>query len=489
LWYGSTPTLSGFRETVRGARGDCRLEINKNPAPAPLIDHLLRPFQRFAATESSGGIVLLICTVLALAWANSPWADSYHRLWEIPLTIGAGSGVLTLSLHHWINDGLMAVFFFVVGLEIKREMLVGELASVRHAALPIAGAVGGMLIPATIYAAFNATGAGAPGWGIPMATDIAFAVGVLALLGPRVPLPLKIFLVALAIVDDIGAVLVIAFFYTSAISSSALVTGAALLAGLIACNAAGVRHPAVYTALGIALWAALLASGVHATIAGVLLAMTVPSSTRIDEDEFLRRGRAILDDFERACSPATTVLTNADQQHAIHQLEVAGEQAQAPLLRMEHTLHGVVAFGIMPLFALANAGVHFGGDLFSALSLPVTAGVVLGLVIGKPLGITLFAWLATRIGFAALPAGSTWRALHGVSWLGGIGFTMSLFIADLAFPSSPALLDSAKVGILAASILAGFTGWILLRRPPPARTADAEVPITSADPMPNGPRI
>ena len=457
-------------------------------APAPLIEHLLRPFQRFAATESSGGIVLLLCTVLALAWANSPWAESYHRLWEIPLTVGVGSQVLTLSLHHVINDGLMAVFFFLVGLEIKREMLVGELASVRHAALPIAGAIGGMLVPAAIYAAFNATGAGAAGWGIPMATDIAFAIGLLALLGPRVPLALKVFLVALAIVDDIGAVLVIAFFYTSAISWSALATAGVLLAALIGCNAAGVRHPAAYSILGLALWAALLASGVHATIAGVLLAMTVPASTRIDEDEFLRRGRAILDDFERACSPATTVLTNADHQHAIHQLEVAGEQAQAPLLRIEQKLHGVVAFGIMPLFALANAGVHFGADLFETLSLPVSVGVLLGLVIGKPLGITLFAWFATRIGVAALPSESGWRALHGVSWLGGIGFTMSLFIAGLAFPGSPDLLDSAKVGILAASILAGLVGWVVLRRPgsAPAGTANSDVSIQSVAAVPNG---
>jgi NhaA family Na+:H+ antiporter len=449
---------------------------------APLIEHLLRPFQRFAATESSGGIVLLICTIVALAWANSPWAESYHRLWEIPLTVGAGSRQLTLSLHHWINDGLMAVFFFLVGLEIKREMLVGELASVRHAALPIAGAIGGMLLPAGIYAAFNATGPGAPGWGIPMATDIAFAIGVLALLGPRVPLPLKVFLVALAIVDDIGAVLVIAFFYTSTISWGALGTAAAVLAVLSACNASGVRRPAVYSVLGLVLWAALLASGVHATIAGVLLAMTVPSSMRINEDEFLRRGRAILDDFERASSPATTVLTNADQQHAIHELEVAGEQAQAPLLRIEQKLHGAVAFGIMPLFALANAGVHFGADLFAALSLPVTLGIVLGLVIGKPLGITLVAWLATRMGVAALPTSGSWRALHGVSWLGGIGFTMSLFIAGLAFPSSPELLDSAKVGILTASILAGLTGWVVLRRPAraPATAAESDLPETVA---------
>jgi len=274
----------------------------------PLIERVLQPFQRFARTESSGGIVLLACTALALGWANSPWAESYHRLWETSFTIGFPGRGLTLSLHHWINDGLMAVFFFLVGLEIKREMLVGELASPRQAALPIAGALGGMLVPAGIYAVLNIGGPGAPGWGIPMATDIAFALGVVALLGPRVPLGLKIFLAALAIMDDIGAVLVIAFFYTAALSWSALAIGAVLLVALIVCNSAGVRHPVAYALLGVGLWACFLASGIHATIAGVLLAMTIPSRTRINEDEFLTRGRLVLDDFERSCSPATTVL-------------------------------------------------------------------------------------------------------------------------------------------------------------------------------------
>jgi NhaA family Na+:H+ antiporter len=432
-------------------------------ASTPLIDRVFWPFQRFARTESSGGIVLLACTALALVWANSPWAESYHHLWETPISVGFPGHGLTLSLHHWINDGLMAVFFFLVGLEIKREMLVGELASPRQAALPIAGALGGMLVPAGIYAAMNAGSPGAAGWGIPMATDIAFALGVVALLGPRVPLGLKVFLAALAIVDDIGAVLVIAFFYTAALSWTALAIGAAVLAALALCNVAGVRHPAFYALLGVGLWLAVLASGIHATIAGVLLAMTIPSRTRIDEDEFLTRGRLILDDFERSCSPATTVLTNAGQQHAIHELEIACEQAQAPLLRLEHALHGIVAFGIMPLFALANAGVHFGGDLFAGLSWSVTTGTILGLVVGKPIGITLFAWLATRIGVATLPSGAGWRALIGVSCLGGIGFTMSIFIASLAFPASAPLLDSAKVGILAASVVAGLAGWALLR--------------------------
>ena len=432
-------------------------------SPAPLAERMLRPFQRFTRTESAGGIVLLACTALALGWANSPWADSYHHLWETNITFGTSEFGLTLSLHHWINDGLMAVFFFLVGLEIKREMLVGELASPRQAALPIAGALGGMIVPAGIYALLNAGSEGAPGWGIPMATDIAFALGVVALLGPRVPLGLKVFLAALAIVDDIGAVLVIAFFYTASLSWAALGAGAIFLGALALCNAAGVRRPVVYALLGIGLWASFLASGIHATIAGVLLAMTIPSRTRIDEDEFLARARHILDDFESACSPESSVLTNATQQHAIHELESACEQAQTPLLRLEHGLHGIVAFGIMPLFALANAGVHFGGGLLAGLSWSISGGIALGLVLGKPIGITLFAWLATRLGVASLPDSATWRGLIGVSCLGGIGFTMSIFIAGLAFPDLPELLDSAKVGILAASLAAGLLGWLLLR--------------------------
>ncbi|MDQ3520142.1 MAG: Na+/H+ antiporter NhaA [Gemmatimonadota bacterium] len=443
-----------------------------------LIERVKRPFQRFAKTESSGGIVLLVCTVLALGWANSPWAESYHQLWEITFTIGVPGRGLTLSLHHWINDGLMAVFFLLVGPEIKREMLVGELASARQAALPIAGAIGGVVVPAVIYAALNAGGLGAAGWGIPMATDIAFALGVVALLGPRVPLGLKVFLAALAIVDDIGAVLVIAFFYTESVSVTALGIGAVLLAALALCNVAGVRHTAVYALLGVGLWGAFLASGVHATIAGVLLAMTIPARTRINEDEFLARGRAILDAFEQSCSPATTVLTNDGQQHAIHELEVACEHAQAPLLRMEHGLHGIVAFGIMPLFALANAGVHFGNDLLAGLSLPVTTGVIFGLLIGKPIGIGVAAWLAVRAGLASLPTGARWSSLIGVSCLAGIGFTMSIFIAGLAFPASPELLDSAKTGILIASLSAGLLGWMFLRQGAPvaSRPGRGEAP-------------
>ena len=437
-------------------------------APAPLIERVLAPFQRFAHTASAGGIVLLACTAVALAWANSPWAESYHHLWETEVGLAAGPWSVRSSLHHLINDGLMAVFFFLVGLEIKREVLAGELASIRRAALPMAGALGGMVVPAILYAALNAGGSGAPGWGVPMATDIAFALGVLALLGDRVPAALKVFLAALAIVDDIGAVLVIALFYSGGVALGPVGAAAGLLVLAAGANIAGVRRPWAYALIGLALWAAVLASGVHATVAGVLLAMTIPARTRIDEVEFLHGLRRATADFEAAHDPDTTVLSNTEHQSALQELTTLTDQAQAPLLRLEHGLHGVVAFGIMPIFALANAGVSLGGGaaggIGSALASPVALGVVLGLVLGKPIGITLASWLAVRTGLAALPDDVRWRALHGVSWLGGIGFTMSLFIAGLAFPEAPALLTAAKLGILGASLLAGVGGGLMLLR-------------------------
>ena len=430
------------------------------------IERFLRPFQRFAHTESSGGIVLLLTTVVALVWANSVWWESYHHLWEIPVRMALGGLSFEMSLHHFINDGLMVVFFFMVGLEIKREMLVGELASPRAAALPIAAAAGGMIIPALLYAALNAGGVGAPGWGIPMATDIAFALGILALMGPRVPTGLKVFLAALAIVDDLGAVLVIALFYTDDLNLMALALGGATLVGLVMLNISGARHPGAYTVLGIILWGAFLSSGVHATIAGVLLAMTIPARTRINTDEFLSYGRHYLDQFDQAGTEDKNVLTNAGQQEAIHALESSCEAAQAPLQRLEHDLHTWVAFGIIPLFALANAGLRLNVDVGAAMSHPITLGVILGLVIGKPIGITLLAWAAVRSGLASLPQGVGWGQIHGVSWLGGIGFTMSLFVANLAFGEGSALLDAAKLGVLTASVVAAAVGWILLRRKP-----------------------
>ncbi|MGI9078369.1 MAG: Na+/H+ antiporter NhaA [Gemmatimonadaceae bacterium] len=447
--------------------------------PPPLIERLLDPFQRFAAAESSGGLVLLACAVTALAWANSSWSESYFGFWDTSVGFALGSFTFSTTLHHFINDGLMVVFFFVVGLEIKRELLVGELSEWKHAALPIIAAAGGMLVPAALYLIVNAGGAGSAGWGIPMATDIAFAIGVLALLGDRVPVSLKVFLVALAIADDIGAVLVIALFYTDNVSWSSLALAGALMTLLALANSAGVRRPAAYALLGVFLWAAMLASGVHATIAGILLAATIPSRTRINEDEFLSRGRRILDDFEQGCGPDETVLANPAQQNAIHELERACEQAQAPLGAIEHTLHGVVAFAIMPLFALANAGVRLDGGILAPLGTPVALGIILGLVVGKPLGITLASWLAARTGVASIPADARWRTLHGVSWLGGIGFTMSLFIAELAFGRGQ-LLDDAKAGILAASALAGVVGWgaIVLSAPVGQERTDDAVAAT-----------
>ncbi|MET0399562.1 MAG: Na+/H+ antiporter NhaA [Longimicrobiaceae bacterium] len=430
--------------------------------PTSPIQRLLAPVSAFIRTESAGGLVLMAAAAVALVLANSPWAGPFHHLWETVLALRVGPWEASHSLHHWINDGLMAVFFFLVGLEIKREALQGELASPRRAALPAAAALGGMVVPALFYAAVNAGGAGAAGWGIPMATDIAFALGVLALMGPRVPLALKVFLTALAIVDDIGAVLVIALFYTGEIAWGALAAGLLVLALCAVANRLGVRGPLPYILLGIVVWSCFLASGVHATVAGVLLAMTIPSRTRIDADEFLEHAEQDLAAFRAACARGSSVLTNPGQQAALSGLESATEAAQAPLQRIEHDLHMPVAFGIIPLFALSNAGVTLSGRLGEAFTHPVTLGVILGLVLGKPLGITLFSWLAVRIGLAELPAGVGWRAVHAVSWLGGIGFTMSLFVAGLAFPDGTLVAES-KIGIFAASIAAGLGGWILLR--------------------------
>jgi NhaA family Na+:H+ antiporter len=432
------------------------------PLPPTPIQRVLSPFARFFRLESAGGIVLIACALLAVAWANSPWADSYHHLWETKLGVSLGPWAVSHTVHHWINDGLMAVFFFLVGLEIKREASVGELASLRRAALPAAAAVGGMVVPALIYVLLNAGGEGASGWGIPMATDIAFALGVLALMGPRVPLALKVFLTALAIVDDIGAVLVIAVFYTGQIVWAALAAGLLVLGLCALANRLGVRGPITYIILGLVVWSCFMASGVHATVAGVLLAMTIPSRTRIDADQFLEHADRNVQAFRAACATGGTVLTNLPQQAALQGLESATEAAQAPLQRIEHDLHTPVAFIIIPLFALANAGVTLSGGVGDAFAHPVTLGIILGLVIGKPLGITLFTWLAVRAGWAELPRGITWRAIHAVSWLGGIGFTMSLFVASLAFPDG-GLVDESKVGIFAASVVAGLGGWLLLR--------------------------
>ena len=407
-------------------------------------------FQRFFRTETVGGLILLLFGFAALALANSPFAEAYQHFWDTSLTVGIVDHSLSLTLHQWINDGLMAVFFLLVGLEIKRELLGGELSSPKQAALPIACAIGGMIVPAGFYWMFNMTGPGASGWGIPMATDIAFALGALALIAPRAPVGAKIFLTALAIVDDMGAVLVIALFYSSAIAWGALGVAAAMLLVLIGFNALGVRHLWPYLLVGVGLWYFAHESGIHATVAAVALAFTIPAHTRINAAEFTREARALLDRFERKETGDLLVLTSRGQQETLFALEHASEGVTAPILRLEHALHNFSAFVVMPLFAFANAGVRIGGPIEHA---EIALGVLAGLIIGKPLGITAAAFVTVKSGIAKLPDNVSW------AW---IGFTMSLFIAMLAF-DDVAPVSVAKIGTLAGSLLAGIIATVILK--------------------------
>jgi NhaA family Na+:H+ antiporter len=428
-----------------------------------------RTFQQFVRTEAAGGLVLLVAAVLALVVANSPLGPTYDRLWNTVLVVGPQDHALSLSARAWVNDALMALFFLLVGLEIKRELLVGELASVRQAALPIAAALGGVIVPALIYLLLAPEGTGR-GWAIPTATDIAFALAVVAIAAPAAPAGLKVFLAALAIVDDMSAVIVIAVGYTAAVHLGALLTAGAVVVLLIGLNRLGVRVLWPYLVLGAALWLAVHESGVHATIAGVVLALTIPTATRIDAPVFAREARALVDAFDAAETGDGLVITSPGQQHALHALDAAASAVSAPLLRLEHALHGVAAFVVMPVFAFANAGVPLGtAAVDGGLALAVAAG----LVAGKPLGITAAAWIACRSGLAALPAGVTWRMLHGVAWIAGIGFTMALFIGNLAFGDGPAYV-AAQTGILGGSFLAAMTGAVLVRRAVAADAAQAK---------------
>jgi NhaA family Na+:H+ antiporter len=416
-------------------------------------------FQRFFRTETVGGSVLLLFGIAALVLANSPLADAFERLWQVRLTVGIVEHSLSLTLHQWINDGLMAMFFLLVGLEIKRELIVGELASVKKAALPIACAIGGMIVPAAVYLLCNMNGVGTRGWGIPVATDIAFALGALSLIAPNAPVGARVFLTALAIVDDMGAVLVIAIFYSQTIAWSALAGAAVMLALLIGFNAMGVRRLWPYLLAGIVLWYFVHESGVHATVAGVALAFTIPMHTKINAMDFSRRARALLDRFDRTESGDFLVLTSKGQQEALFALEHTNKGVTAPILRLEHALHHFSAFVVMPLFAFANAGVRIGGPLQHP---EVMVGALLGLIVGKPLGITVAAFGAVKSRIAQLPRGMDWGSLVGYACLAGIGFTMSLFIAMLAFDETGPVY-AAKSGILAGSLLAGIAGAIVLR--------------------------
>jgi len=429
------------------------------------IEQVLMPFQEFFRTKSTGGILLIVCALTALVWANSPWAALYHAIWDTKFTVGYGHFELSKPLLLWVNDGLMALFFFVVGLEIKREFKVGELSSRSQAVIPIFAAVGGMVIPAAIYAVSNIGGPGTHGWGIPMATDIAFALGILALLGDRVPFQLKIFLTAVAIVDDIGAVLVIALFYTSEIAGWMLLTATVLLLLAYAGNRIGVRTPVFYAVIGCLVWLAVLKSGVHSTVAGVLMAFAIPARTRCDSESFIYNADAILADYKTSILPGTSVLTNSTMHSALLAMQHITNRAQTPLQRLEHALHPLVDYVVMPVFALANAGIILGGGMALGDSSQVIVGTALGLVLGKPIGIVLAVWALVKIS-GGWPGGMTLRHFVGAGLLGGMGFTMSLFIATLAFGENPAMLNAAKIAILGASTLAGLAGLAVLRTLP-----------------------
>lgn len=427
------------------------------------IDRFLRPLHEFIHRQASSGIVLLFSAVVALIWANSPWAYVYHDFWHTEVSLNIGGTGISKDILHWVNDGLMAVFFFLVGLEIKREFLVGELSSIRQALLPIFCAIGGMAIPALVYMGFNFDSPGAIGWGIPMATDIAFALGILALVGSRVPIALKAFLVAIAIVDDIGAVIVIAVFYTSEITVASLLLILVVLVVLISMNRLRVHHTHPYLIVGFFLWIAFLSSGLHATLAGVLLAFAIPARSRINVREFLIIGRELLDEYEGIGDLGNEVPVRQERQMALQEIQKKISDVWMPLQRLEHFLHPWVAFGIMPIFAFANAGVSVTGDLGAAVSNPVTLGIIAGLLVGKQVGITLIAWLTVRFGWSRLPYGVTWPQIYGVSWLGGIGFTMSIFVSTVAFATED-LLQVSKIGVLIASVISGLVGYAIVKR-------------------------
>lgn len=432
----------------------------------------VRPIYRFTQVEAASGIVLLVAAAVALIWANSPWSSAYHHLFEeIHVEFSFGPVHLDETFGHFINDGLMAIFFFVVGLEIKRELVLGDLRDRRAAALPVLAALGGMMVPALIYVGFTATQGpeAVRGWGIPMATDIAFAVGVISLLGRRVPTGGKLFILALAIADDIGAIAVIALFYTTDLRAVWLGAALAGLAAMWVARRVGVRSLVFYVPVGIFIWFATLESGVHATLAGVTLGLLTPARALYSAHELDRKARMILDTYPVGDSIV-------DEEHADHEAmllsEIASESV-APLNRLERRLLPWSSFVIVPLFALANAGVSFAGTpILEALASPVALGVSLGLLLGKPIGITLFAWIAVRSGLGRLPPHTGWSHIVGLGALAGIGFTVSLFVTGLAF-SSDEFTAVAKVGIFAGSLLAGALGSLLLARP---RTSPRKTP-------------
>ena len=429
---------------------------------------LLGPLERFLRIEASSGIVLLSAALVALAWANSPWSSAYDRLWHAPITLGVGPWISSQSLHFWINDGLMTIFFLVVGLEIRREIQQGELSEPKRAILPVAAAIGGMLVPALIYLALNTGPPSRQGWGVPMATDIAFAVGVLALLGSRVPAALRVLLLALAIIDDIGAILVIAVFYSSGIEPYGLLLSGGGIALTLAFQRLGVRRAVSYLLPGGLVWLGMLITGVHPTIAGVIMGLLTPVQTWFGSEGFLSAAGSAIEDFRHETEREDH--NTHDLILPLRQIKQAEREALPPVVRIEAALHPWVAYGIMPLFALANAGVGIGElSLGEEPAMNVALGIGLGLVLGKPAGIVLLSFVTVKLGWCVLPRGTTWSGVLLVGVVAGIGFTMAIFIAGLAFPDG-ALLGAAKLAVLGASAVAGtagvLLGWLLLPRQP-----------------------
>lgn len=423
---------------------------------------IVNPFQKHMSKRTTSGIVLFSSAFIALIISNSPWSTQFHHLWEMEFSIGFDGYAITKSLHHWINDGLMAVFFFVIGLELKREIIGGELKTPKNALLPITAAIGGMIFPAIIYLVFNIKGTTSDGWGIPMATDIAFALGVLYLLGNKVPLSLKIFLTVLAIVDDIGAVLVIAFFYTSNISFISLATGGVFMFVLIISNILGVRNTVYYAIIGIGgLWLAFLMSGVHATIAAVLAAMTIPADVKISEKIYVEKINNLINKFKNEKPNNSTTVTN-HQLLIIEDIRTYSKEALTPLQYLEYVMHPFVIFLIMPIFAFSNAGVSLSGNLLEQISGNVFLGVFFGLVIGKLMGVFGVVFILLKLKWVKLPDGMNKLHLLGVGLLASIGFTMSLFIGGLAFVDKTFIAE-AKMGVLFASFIASIAGYYIIK--------------------------
>ena len=436
-----------------------------NNYPTKPIDKITQPVQRFIQQEKSGGLLLGISVIIALILANTPLSDGYHHFLE--QTLGFrwnGESFFDFTVHHWINDGLMSVFFFVVGLELKREIIGGELSNPRKALLPIVAAIGGMVMPAVIFLMLNPSGEMHKGWGIPMATDIAFALGVLFLLGKKIPLSLKVFLTALAIVDDLGAVLVIAFFYTSDINLTYLSIGLLILAIMYLGNKMGVRSIFFFAFLGIVgVWTCFVISGVHATIAAVLAAFTIPADVKIKENLFIAKISTYLDRFKNLDPTENTPTLTNDQLHVLEKINEATNAATPPLQILEHAMHPVVTFVIIPIFAIANAGVSLNIDPNSLFDTNIALGVALGLLIGKVVGVVGFTAVFIKLKIAELPAGMNIRNLLGLGFLASIGFTMSLFVTSLAF-SHEEYQTQAKIGIFAASLIGGIIGYIILNK-------------------------